>query len=60
MKKSVILLSCEEPKIECLLLRKYSENIREESSIKKSEAGLNLFPRNLIAVQAYPVTVDSV
>lgn len=51
---SIILLSCEKPKSECLLLRKYS--VWEEINLKKSEAEVNLFPGNFILVQAYAVT----
>lgn len=58
LRKSHILLSCEEPKSECLLLRKCS--VREKSNLRKSEAEVNLFPGNFILVQAYPVTVDPI
>lgn len=55
-KSQLFFLSCEEPKSECLLLRKWS--VTEESNLKKWEAEVNLFPENFILVQAYPVTVD--
>lgn len=55
-KKLNIFLSCEEPKSECLLLRKYSAT--EKSNLKKWEAEVNLFPGNFILVQAYSVTAD--
>lgn len=38
----------------------YSENtVSKDSNLKKSEAEINLFPRNFILVQAYSVAVDS-